>query len=162
MQARLFHAKSQIAGRFKLPERWGIDKDYEDYRFDKPFLVVGISDIRGMQLRDMEAIRAVPGVVSAAWTNQVPLGRSGWNVGGLSTSAEQTNSQVTAAQYFSGESMVETFGLNLVDGRDFLPEEVLESDPQVDRNLPIVFLDTGKHFEETLSYRDALAADFGD
>lgn len=32
---------------------------------------------------------------------------------------------------------------------------------QVDRNMPIVFLDTGKHFEETLSYRDALAADFG-
>ena len=48
-QARLFHAKSQIAGRFKLPERWGIDKDYEDYRFDKPFLVVGISDIRGIE-----------------------------------------------------------------------------------------------------------------
>ena len=33
-----------------------------------------ISDIRGMQLRDMEAIRAVPGVVSAAWTNQVGAG----------------------------------------------------------------------------------------
>jgi phosphoadenosine phosphosulfate reductase len=32
---------------------------------------------------------------------------------------------------------------------------------QVDRHLPVVFLDTGKHFEETLSYRDALAADFG-
>jgi len=32
---------------------------------------------------------------------------------------------------------------------------------QVDPGLPIVFLDTGKHFEETLSYRDALAADFG-
>lgn len=32
---------------------------------------------------------------------------------------------------------------------------------QVDRNLPVVFLDTGKHFEETFSYRDALAADFG-
>ncbi|HDS1735753.1 cell envelope integrity protein CreD [Pseudomonas sp. BP8] len=48
-QARLFHAKSQIAGRFKLPERWGIDKDYEDYRFDKPFLAVGISDIRGIE-----------------------------------------------------------------------------------------------------------------
>jgi phosphoadenosine phosphosulfate reductase len=27
--------------------------------------------------------------------------------------------------------------------------------------LPIVFHDTGKHFEETLHYRDALAADFG-
>ncbi|MEX5587780.1 cell envelope integrity protein CreD [Pseudomonas urmiensis] len=48
-QARLFHAKSQISGHFKLPERWGIDKDYEDYRFDKPFLAVGISDIRGIE-----------------------------------------------------------------------------------------------------------------
>ncbi|CAM3793813.1 Inner membrane protein CreD [Pseudomonas reidholzensis] len=48
-QARLFHAKSQVAGRFKLPARWGVEKDYEDYRFDKPFLAVGISDIRGIE-----------------------------------------------------------------------------------------------------------------
>ena len=32
---------------------------------------------------------------------------------------------------------------------------------EVDRTLPVVFLDTGKHFAETLGYRDALAADFG-
>lgn len=32
---------------------------------------------------------------------------------------------------------------------------------EIDRDLPIVFLDTGKHFEETLQYRDALVADFG-
>jgi phosphoadenosine phosphosulfate reductase len=32
---------------------------------------------------------------------------------------------------------------------------------QVDANLPVIFLDTGKHFEETFFYRDALAADFG-
>ena len=31
----------------------------------------------------------------------------------------------------------------------------------IDRSLPVIFLDTGKHFEETLSYRDALVADFG-
>ena len=31
----------------------------------------------------------------------------------------------------------------------------------IDRHTPVVFLDTGKHFEETLKYRDALAADFG-
>lgn len=31
----------------------------------------------------------------------------------------------------------------------------------VDRHLPIIFLDTGKHFDETLGYRDALVADFG-
>lgn len=31
----------------------------------------------------------------------------------------------------------------------------------IDRNLPVIFLDTGKHFGETLEYRDALAADLG-
>jgi phosphoadenosine phosphosulfate reductase len=32
---------------------------------------------------------------------------------------------------------------------------------EVDPDLPILFLDTGKHFGETLEYRDALAADLG-
>ncbi|MEI5682286.1 MULTISPECIES: phosphoadenylyl-sulfate reductase [unclassified Mesorhizobium] len=32
---------------------------------------------------------------------------------------------------------------------------------EVDRSVPIIFLDTGKHFGETLDYRDALVADFG-
>lgn len=31
---------------------------------------------------------------------------------------------------------------------------------RVDPTLPVLFLDTGKHFEETISYRDALVADF--
>jgi len=32
---------------------------------------------------------------------------------------------------------------------------------RIDPALQVIFLDTGKHFEETLRYRDALAADFG-
>lgn len=32
---------------------------------------------------------------------------------------------------------------------------------EVDRHLPVVFLDTGKHFGETLAYRDALVTDLG-
>lgn len=31
----------------------------------------------------------------------------------------------------------------------------------IDRALPVIFLDTGKHFGETLDYRDALADDLG-
>jgi phosphoadenosine phosphosulfate reductase len=56
--------------------------------------------------------------------------------------------------HFTGEiAAVSSFGadsavlLNMIAG--------------IDRNLPVLFLDTGKHFEETLSYRDALIADFG-
>lgn len=32
---------------------------------------------------------------------------------------------------------------------------------EVDRSVPVIFLDTGKHFGETLDYRDALVADLG-
>jgi len=32
---------------------------------------------------------------------------------------------------------------------------------QIDPNTPVVFVDTGQHFEETLSYRDALVARLG-
>jgi len=31
----------------------------------------------------------------------------------------------------------------------------------IDRHMPVLFLDTGKHFDETLSYRDALVSDLG-
>lgn len=48
-QARLFHADNRISGQFKVPERWGITEDFEDYRFEPAFLAVGISDIRGIE-----------------------------------------------------------------------------------------------------------------
>lgn len=90
-----------------------------------------IVDIESMQRRDIDAIRGVPGVVAAAWTNQVPMGRSGWNIGGLHAepgSAERSG--IEAAQYMSGESLIDAFGLELVEGRGFLPEEITVHDPQ--------------------------------
>jgi len=48
-QARLFHARSHVSGQFKVPANWGITDDLDDYRFDTPFIAVGISDIRGIQ-----------------------------------------------------------------------------------------------------------------
>ena len=102
-----------------------------------------INDIRGMQLRDMEAIRAVPGVVSAAWSNQIPLGRSGWNVGPIVTSTDQQTSPVSsAAQYFTPDSLIDTFGLKLVEGRDFGPGDYVEVDPEQDRVQPRIAIIT--------------------
>lgn len=48
-QARLFHANSRISGQFAVPEQLGIKEDFADYRFEQPFLAVGISDIRGIE-----------------------------------------------------------------------------------------------------------------
>lgn len=38
---------------------------------------------------------------------------------------------------------------------------LLDMIARIDRALPVLFLDTGKHFGETLDYRDALIADLG-
>ncbi len=62
--------------------------------------------------------------------------------------------ELAAAELFRGEvAAVSSFGADSA--------VLLHLIARVDRHLPVVFLDTGKHFEETLRYRDALADDFG-
>ncbi|PCR98535.1 cell envelope integrity protein CreD [Pseudomonas fluorescens] len=48
-EARLFHADNRISGHFSLPTQLGIKEDFADYKFDAPFLAIGISDIRGIE-----------------------------------------------------------------------------------------------------------------
>jgi len=38
---------------------------------------------------------------------------------------------------------------------------VLDMVSRIDRHLPVIFLETGKHFPETLEYRDKLATELG-
>ena len=62
--------------------------------------------------------------------------------------------ELSVRQEFSGEiAAVSSFGADSA--------VLLNMIADVDRSLPVLFLDTGKHFEETLGYRDALVTDFG-
>jgi putative ABC transport system permease protein len=103
-----------------------------------------ISDIQDMQRRDIEAIRAVPGVVSASWVNQIPLGQSSWNWGGLVAERGQAESSVSATFYFDGEgdALLDVFDLKLVEGRYFTPEEYIDYNPSVERRNPDVVVVT--------------------
>lgn len=47
-EARLYRSDSRISGQFRLPARLGLGDDLGLYRFETPFLAVGISDIRGI------------------------------------------------------------------------------------------------------------------
>lgn len=87
-----------------------------------------------MQQRLADILRSVPGVASVAWTNQTPLSRSGWNMG-LSLDTKQAETTTSSAMYFGPDSMVETFGLKLVEGRDFTPEDVEQVDPDTTQGL---------------------------
>ncbi|BAN46190.1 cell envelope integrity protein CreD [Metapseudomonas resinovorans] len=46
--ARLYKSDSQVSGEILLPANYGIVENLADYRFEQPFLAVGISDIRGI------------------------------------------------------------------------------------------------------------------
>ena len=84
--------------------------------------------------RTADLIRGVPGVVSVAGTNTSPLSNSGWNTG-LGLKPNQTDSTAQSALYFSSDSLVETLGLKLVEGRDFTPDEIEQIDPEASRDM---------------------------
>ncbi|CAM3439418.1 cell envelope integrity protein CreD [Pseudomonas floridensis] len=48
-EARLYHADNRISGQFVLPEKLGVTDDFADYSFERPYLAIGISDIRGIE-----------------------------------------------------------------------------------------------------------------
>jgi putative ABC transport system permease protein len=75
--------------------------------------------------RQTALLRAVGGVASVAHTTQMPLGRSGSNTS-VAVDRRQARASAIASVYISGDSLVKTYGLKLVDGRDFLPAEFVD------------------------------------
>lgn len=47
--ARLYHLDTQVDGNFVVPLNYGIKNNLADYTFQKPYVAVGISDIRGIK-----------------------------------------------------------------------------------------------------------------
>ncbi len=71
---------------------------------------------------DLAALRAIPGVKYATMTNHVPFDNSSWN-SSVSIKPDQQIPSLNVGVYLGDEQLVETFGLKLSAGRDFLPEE---------------------------------------
>jgi len=96
-----------------------------------------IENTKAVQESDLAALRAIPGMQSVAWSNQLPLTQSGWNTGGLAMTDEETQrSELSSAHYFSPGSLIDTLGLKLIAGRDFLPEEIIDHDPDLGNAAP--------------------------
>ena len=84
---------------------------------------------------EADVLRAVPGVASVANVSQMPLSQSGWN-STVSVDRRQERGSAPASMYLSGDSVIKTFGLNLVEGRDFLPQELVEINEKQDKDTP--------------------------
>ena len=48
-EARLYHANLRIKAAFAVPLHYGVASEFAAYRFGRPFVAVGVSDIRGIE-----------------------------------------------------------------------------------------------------------------
>ncbi len=79
------------------------------------------------QKRQADTLRAVAGVTSVANVSQMPMSNSG-STNSVSLDRKQTNESASSAVYITPDSLVKTWGLKLVEGREALPQEIEEID----------------------------------
>jgi len=84
-------------------------------------------DLKGTIRQDLDALRALPGVIDATTTDAVPLSNGGWGEGfsdGPQKVPEAQRKNAGGAVYMTDEHGVNAFGLRIVQGRDFNASEV--------------------------------------
>jgi putative ABC transport system permease protein len=84
-----------------------------------------------LQKAETATLRTVAGVASVAFASQMPMSSSG-STTSVAIDPRQIKETAGASFYFSPDSLVKTFGLKLLEGRDFRPDEVIELDNDAD------------------------------
>ncbi|MBI3349094.1 MAG: ABC transporter permease [Burkholderiales bacterium] len=74
---------------------------------------------------DLARLRALPGIKAATVANQIAYGNNS-NSSGVSLDPDSKGLRIGAAQYAADDQMLPTFGLKLLEGRNFTPDEVLD------------------------------------
>jgi putative ABC transport system permease protein len=91
------------------------------------------ADLAARQAGDIEALRALNGVVDAYATNMYPLEGGGW-IETVNLTADQKIPTAFAAHYMGDEHALHTMGLKLIAGRNFTPAEIVN---RTDDALPM-------------------------
>jgi putative ABC transport system permease protein len=99
------------------------------------------ADANAITAQDLAALRALPGVKSAACIDMIPFNNGSWDTT-ISTVPDDKTPQIESAMYFGTPGVLETLGVQLIAGRGFLPEEYVDlhilGSPQA--KLPSVIL----------------------
>jgi putative ABC transport system permease protein len=102
------------------------------------------ADAQAITDQDLAALRAIPGVKVAASTNMVPFGGSSWNTS-ISNLPDDHDRPINAAMYMGTGNLVEAFGVRLIAGRNFTPEEFVAFDDVQDQRarMPSLIISKG-------------------
>jgi len=90
-------------------------------------------DLAARQASDVDALRALNGVVDAYATNMYPLEGGGW-IETVNLTADQKTPTAFAAHYMGDDHALRTMGLKLVAGRNFTPDEIVN---RTENDLPM-------------------------
>ncbi|MDQ3039200.1 MAG: ABC transporter permease, partial [Pseudomonadota bacterium] len=74
---------------------------------------------------DLAALRALPGVKAASVANQVPFTNSSWN-SSVDLQKDQAQANLNATIFLGDEQLLDTLGLNLIAGRRFNADELVD------------------------------------
>jgi putative ABC transport system permease protein len=98
-------------------------------------------DLSGRLQGDLAALRSLPGVQDAFSTNSYPMSGGGSSTG-LSLHPDQKSATATAAIYLGDEHAIAGFGLKLIAGRNFNPDEVVDKLGYTDPKPPAAIIIT--------------------
>lgn len=87
--------------------------------------VAPIEEAEALTAEDLRRLRALPGVKGVALVNQVVYGDNNNNTY-VNNEADNGGTRVQASNFSADEHMLPVLGLKLVEGRNFLPEEVIK------------------------------------
>ncbi|MCG8466405.1 MAG: FtsX-like permease family protein [Xanthomonadales bacterium] len=88
-------------------------------------------DYKAEILRDLEALKAIPGVTHVTTSNAIPLSGGGSSRGVSAERTEDTEWTATGSFLLTQDGL-DSLGLNLVSGRNFTLNDVVWFDPEVD------------------------------
>jgi putative ABC transport system permease protein len=81
-------------------------------------------DQRQLFRDDLEALRAIPGVVAVTTTQSVPISGSGWGENVFTRPDQPSNESIAFGRFMVDEEGIAAFDLELLEGRNFRPDEV--------------------------------------
>ncbi|MCH1929747.1 FtsX-like permease family protein [Shewanella sp. A25] len=92
--------------------------DFTIYHFDKS------TDLVAQNIRDLDILRTLPGVIDASPTSMVPLSGGGWSSNFKLSPEKDSKSSPNSAMYLGDEHFINTLGVKLIEGRNFYPQEI--------------------------------------
>jgi putative ABC transport system permease protein len=141
--AILSNALHIVVVRMEISQRpSGIGDEGAVFRIDATAVVEHDFNERvAQQARMKDALKAIPGVLSVATANQMPMTRNGTTTS-VASDRKQSQPTADAAYYRTADSLVGTLQLKVVEGKDFDAGDTSEVDAAVDGVTPDVVIVT--------------------